>query len=433
MKNSAIILSLTFLIFSCSKDSSTPEPAITTPISPTTGNGSGSGGNPTPTDSNLFITYSFNAQIKSNQSPNAEVSSYLDDNNNTHIAWIKDDGVSRDLMYTVFSATAKTFNTQTAVSGAQDENLIAPEIITDDANNPHIVFFKKRDNNLGISNGNFAVMYTTSDGFGFTTSQVSTNPTDPSTDDDTGLFNCSVNGRPSVYLNDGVIKVSYQSDANSNTSWNNFLITATKSGGSWTRTQTLDIDAVYGNDNPNVGFSFPQYSTGNLHTGFIDISNYNPHFASESSSWSNTQIPGYSGALGTNKHIQTEQDYNGITHLSWFNTENDKFCHTTINNGSYTSITETSTLNSATGNFYPVAVDRTYGDYIMFYHDFAGNGYIVAYDYEVDDGSFYEEKLETDQIGAIYGRRALFYNNEYFSLTTASDTDDRIYVTIENN
>ncbi len=358
-----------------------------------------------------FETYSFTAQINDSQILNAEVSSYLDNNNVTHIAWVKDDGTNRFLMYSKFSPVTKQFTTIQLEAGSKEVK-IAPKIITDSNNNPHIVYIMKRDPNGGTKNGNYAVMYV-GDGNGdgvFDILQVSANPKDQTVAVD-NIYNCYVNDRPSIMLIGSDIYISYTGD------YKKYLIFAKKNGNSWTYSQEINLEEVGGYD-VDFGVSFPAKASSINYGGLIGIGNYSPRIAYKSGTWNISEITGYSGTLGTNKHVSIVIDKDQKHHYMWFNTKNGKFCHTTLLNNTFGVIDEYSVLSSYAGNLFPATVDISTGLPVYFYNLQSGSAKIII-------GS---KEIEIKNIGVGYGKDALHARNGYISLTTASQGNQKIYV-----
>lgn len=143
-------------------------------------------------------------------------------------------GTTQSIMYSFYDNSSIT--TQLIVSGQANQRLSAPSLILDNNNNPHIVYFIKRDVNIGTNSGNYAVMYVgDANGDGnFTSSQVSTNSTNPNDNSD-NIFNAYVNGRPSIAINNtsSEITIFYYADASSLTSFENWIVSAKGNGTTW--------------------------------------------------------------------------------------------------------------------------------------------------------------------------------------------------------
>lgn len=371
-----------------------------------------------------LTTISFEADIYDSQILNAEVGSCLDSQNKTHIAWIKDTGDDRFLMYSVFDPLTNNVTTKEISAGQITETKFAPYIVTDANNNPHITYFIRRDESAGTTSGNHAVMYAgDGDGNGtFEVLQVSTNSTDP-TDNTDNIYNCYVNGRPNIFFDNGQLVVSYLSDGNSLNWYKNYFIFAMKSGSTWTYTQEFnDEDDMIYHHTPN-GVSFPVIASSYFHAGFVG-SNNKPYFIyKNTSTWSLVEIIGYEGTFA-NDDVQLEHDKNGIIHYLWFNDIDNKFCHTTLNEGGYGTVNEYTIVNHHAGNFFPATVDLLTGEPVFVYSKSFGNRFLI-----VLDESDQPVEVEIPDIGIAFGRESLHVNNGYLSFVTASDGNNKIYIT----
>ncbi len=368
-------------------------------------------------------TISFDAEIYDSQTFNAEVGSCLDSQNKTHIAWIKDTGVDRFLMYSVFDPSTNNVTTIEITAGQSTELKIAPYIVTDANNNPHITYIIRRDESAGTTSGNHAVMYAgDGDGNGtFEVLQVSTNSTDP-TDDTDNIYNCWVNGRPNIFFDNGQLVVSYFSDANTLNSYKNYFIFATKSGSTWTHNQEFSEDDMIYHYTAH-GVSFPVLASSDFHAGFVGSNDKPFYIYKNASTWSLVEITGYEGTFA-NDDVQLEHDKNGTIHYLWFNDINNKFCHTTLNGGGYGTVNEYDIVNSHTGNFFPATVDLLTGEPIFIYRKYLGNSFLI-----VLDESNQPIEVEIPDIGVVFGRESLHVNNGYLSFVTASDGSNKIYIT----
>jgi len=370
----------------------------------------------------IFETFSFTAEIDDSQLLNAEISSCMDQSDNTHIAWIKSVGTAHSLMYTIFDKATEQFTTVEVYTGDTIEIKIAPYIVLDDNDNPHIAYIIKRDPGAGTKEGNYAVMYAgDSDGNGtFDILQVSTNPTDPNDGTD-GIYHSYVNGRPSVVLSGTDIIVTYIAQSSSLTNWDKYIIFATQNGSSWNLSQEILTDNLGGTFPVDRSFSFPRTMSSQMHGGFVEISNYNPRFVYKNGSvWTEVQISGYSNA----EHIQLEVDSNGLLHYFWLDEgSTDKFCHTTITGGTYTPVEEMTFTNNKTGNHFPATIDMTTGDLVYFYDESGGEAWVIM---KNNLGQYIETELVN--VGRPYGKESINANNNYISVVTASENDQEIYV-----
>ena len=376
--------------------------------------------------SQSFQTFSFPAEIEDTQTLNAEISMCLDKQNKTHIAWIRNLSQGPQVMHTVFNPSTETFTTQ-SIDITNFNNVVAPYIITDENDNPHITYLIQRvaDNNR---TGNYGIMYA-GDSNGdktFEISQVSTNPSNPKINPD-GVFQCSNNGRPSLFIDNGKIVVSYGSSSNEATGYDNYLIFAKKEGNNWSHKAEFNIDeTVEGTFDSDNGFNLPRTTNSGRYCSTIEISNYSPRFIyqnSSTSNWNDSEILGYRGTFA-NENEQLTEDILGNVHYTWFNDMNNKFCHTTLRNGSFNQVTEYSISHNASGNLFPNTVDINTGEPVFAYKRSFRDMYLVT----TFDGEFNE--IPIGEIGISYGRKSIGANKGYISLVTASESDQRIYLTI---
>jgi hypothetical protein len=349
-----------------------------------------------------FATTSFNAEIKTGDIPKCEVSSVLDFNHNTHIAWIKTIGTNQYLMYSLYNNTNVT-TTQISTTSIT-ERKSAPSIILDANSKPHIVYFIKRDPTLsGQPSGNYAIMYAgDADGDGtFEVSQVSTNSTTPSDNTD-NIFNCYVNGRPNIALEGNTILVSYMADPSSLNAYNPFIIFARKNGSTWNKTQEYDISS-YGVTEPlaSSDITLPMILTPDLPNVWLDLSNYNPRYNTKSGGvWTNTAISQYSGYLNIS-NPQIEAEGNGSNYFMWFSRDSSIFYYKEITNGSAGTIRQFQIPNkkTTTSNFKPATIDLTNGRPLMSYADNSGRIYIMW----EDNGVINEQLIPS--VGTYFGKR----------------------------
>jgi hypothetical protein len=107
----------------------------------------------------VFETFSFEAIITDTQSLNAEVGSCMDNIHKTHIAWVQIVNEVPTVMYTVFDPVTKQFTTTSVDPNFNGDQKIAPYIVTDANNAPHITYLIRRDRTVSSHVGNYAVMY----------------------------------------------------------------------------------------------------------------------------------------------------------------------------------------------------------------------------------------------------------------------------------
>ena len=374
-----------------------------------------------------FNTFSFNAEIVQHDIPNCEVSSYLDNQNNTHIAWIKTVGSNQYLMYSVYNNV--TINTITIPTSINTERKAAPYLILDANNHPHITYFVKRDlNNSSQYTGNYAIMYAGDpEGDGsFEVNQVSTNPSSP-TSNTANIFDCDVNGRPNISLDGNDILISYMSRASSLTSYDNWIIFAKKSASSWNRTQEYNIEQ-YGVTcpTPSNDISLPYKMTPNYHNAWLDISNYNPRFNFKNgSTWSNIALTQYSGYMNI-YNTQIDYDNSNNIHFMWFSDDSSRYYHANINGSIVGTIEEYKIIGQTmtTSNFHPASVDMTTGKPFMSFQKYSNSNIYVM----TKNSSNNVIETNIPSIGTYYGKRCLNINNGFISLVTASQTNSKIYI-----
>ncbi len=373
-----------------------------------------------------FATTSFNAEIKTGDIPKCEVSSVLDFNHNTHIAWIKTIGTNQYLMYSLYNNTNVT-TTQISTTSIT-ERKSAPSIILDANSKPHIVYFIKRDPTLsGQPSGNYAIMYAgDADGDGtFEVSQVSTNSTTPSDNTD-NIFNCYVNGRPNISLEGNTILVSYIADPSSLNAYNPFIIFARKNGSTWNKTQEYDISS-YGVTEPltSSDITLPMILTPDLPNVWLDLSNYNPRYNTKSGGvWTNTAISQYSG-FGNISNPQIEAEGNAANFFMWFSRDSSIFYYKEITSSSIGAVRQFQIPNkkTTTSNFRPATIDLTNGRPLMSYADNSGRIYIMW----EDNGVINEQLIPS--VGTYFGKRCLNFNNDFISLVTADESTGKIFIT----
>tara|TARA_R110002124_G_scaffold195520_1_gene362567 strand:- start:342 stop:1796 length:1455 start_codon:yes stop_codon:yes gene_type:complete len=373
-------------------------------------------------------TVSLNVEIDDSQIVNAELSSLLDDEYNTHIAWIKSTDTAKTVMYSIFDGN----NVVTKeIKSYQNAGVGAPQIVLDESGGPHIVYFLKRDvDGSSYRTGNYAVMYAgdSNRDMVFEQSQVSTNSENPEDDID-NEFNSYVNGRPSITVGaNGSIVVTYLSDSSNETDYDNYLIQAELSGNTWNRSSLFNTDEfVQGIYNVTEGFASPQVDGDSRYVATIDLSDYRPQFFIEKNGeWSKTVLEEFSGTFN-NRNIHLYTDNENKTHMMWFHdgTDADSFAHTILDGNSYSTPELTAVKNNPGGNLFGYAIDKTLGDTYYFYgKSFSDDGYLISFD---ENGLAIETELRN--VGEVFGKRTMHVNNGYISLVTASEDDQKIYIT----
>lgn len=369
-----------------------------------------------------LATFSFNAQIVDRDSPNGEISAALGRDLRTHIAWIRTSGDVRSLMYSVYDGT-DVETVQILVPQARaGEVKTAPSIALDDQDRPHIAYFVKRDPDEGTRSGNYAVMYAgdpNGDG-AFETSQVSTNPDDPTSNDES-IYDAYVNGRPQVTIEAGAVTVVYTSLATQLNSFDRHVIFATRQGEGWERDQALNLDTQVGTEpSASEGLGIPQRMPSERVVSWIDISDYEPYYSFASSGWRGTVVSGFAAGTRDNSHVQIETRSDGSAYLFWFNDENGQFCRTSIPSGSPVC---TKIQEPQGGQLFPSTIDASRDRFVSFYNIDGSSGRLLV----SDPDTTYEVALNS--IGVVYGKRVLNARDSHVSLVTASRSRGKIYVT----
>lgn len=380
------------------------------------------------------ITYkSYDAQLYDYRILNGEVASAIDAQNNVHVAWIFDDEEERYLNYwkIVDGVIADSSVIETS-DVYEREIVIAPDIAIDDQGVPHIVFFTKRDIDGKIRTGNYAVYYATDSNLDgeFELSQVSTNSTDPENNSD-NIFNSYVNDSPKISFQNNNPVVVYTADHSSLTSYDNYVILAHKNGDSWDRTQAFNLDEqTAGEPSAEDGVAIPRNIGDQFHFAWYDVSDSQPVFMyGGSDSWSEVLIPGYNGNY-SNNNLQLHQDGDGNTHMFFFNEDKDPevWVHTELNGTNFSETEEIPVQENVGGNFYPATIDAITGN-IFYLHLQSFSDYAYLYKTEETDGTTIIEVIELEDIEIIYGQSSLHSQDDVVTIVTASDSEDRIYVT----
>lgn len=377
-----------------------------------------------------LATIAFDAELNDTQIVNAEITSYLDHQNNTHIAWFKDAEDSRTLVYTLVSSEGEVSSTD--IETYPNGTPIAPQITVDNEGGVHIVYIVKRDKDAGTNTGNYAIMYAGSDGSGgFVQSQVSTNPTDPE-DNTESEFDAYVNGRPTITISkNGVVTVFFTTDSNSDNGYDNQLAKAGLNGGSWDLSIQFNADDfVEGTFDIDEDFITPAREGNETYLATIDISDYRPQFfRDENGTWTKTVLEEYSGIFN-NSDVRLVTDSEGDTYLMWMHEtdDDDRFIYTILDGDSYSDPVSIILEQNPAGNLFGYTVDRTTKEFHFFYNrSFNSNSYLITVN---DDGTYFE--TEIPDLGVVYGKRALHANNGYVSLVTGSESQQKIFVTTGN-
>ncbi len=371
-----------------------------------------------------LATFSFDAEIKDSQIVNAEVSSALDGDYNTHIVWIREIGNNRSVMYSFFDN--ENITTSELISYPNGKP-IAPEITLDADGTPHITYIVKRDNDGPLKTGNYAIMYATEENGSPFVLQVSTNPQDPE-DDTEREFDAYVNGRPSISIDkNGRITVTYISNSYAGNGYDKHLIQAVRDGDSWIRTSLFNADDfVEGTYDVDQGFSAALTTGNERYLATIDISEYRPQFFFETNgNWNKVILEEFSGTF-TSEDIQLYTNVAGSTYMFWFNEGSDpeEFVYTRLEGGAYSDPIRIPVEQNPAGNLFGYTVDRTQDQFYFFYNrSFNSKSYLVTYD---ENGEPYE--IEIDDLGVIYGKRSFHAVDGFVSLVTASEDRGKIYI-----
>ena len=380
-------------------------------------------------------TFTLNTDISTASVPNASVSSILDANHDTHIAWVAVTATGEQVMYGKYTS-AGVFTSTTVSTEFYRVGSVA--IVTDDSNNPHITYIVKRDADASIKTGNFGVYYAGSSdaGSSFISNQVSTNSTVPTNDDD-NIYNCYVNGRPQIGINtSGQIQIIYSSQASTLSSWDNWEIKAVGTGsGSWTRSQEFNIDDFY--DTMGVFIShdkefemLPRPTAGN-YLAWVDSDNPNYIYNN-----TNTTISGFTSSSYL-KDSQIDTDDSGNVHYFWLQDAPDvlAFRHTILNGNSYGTVDQIDvakkadgTLKSVTGNLRPTTIDPVTGKIYFIYYEGVFGTVSGTFLIEYDPSTQTSQEFELTDVGSAYGKRSLNVHNGFISLV-GGGSGTTLYVT----
>lgn len=376
----------------------------------------------------VFKTYSTSASIKSNDVVEAQLASYLDEQNNTHIVWVETNGSSSLLNYTKFSASNKQFSTELIAPAVADQRFYGVDIVTDALGAPHVSYVVQGTVAGNTSNaGNVQVFYAKKSGGAFTSTQVSTNDTDPTSNTDS-IFNAYGAIRPSISVaSDGTPSIVYLADnspANGNA---HQMIVATLQNGQWGLATAQNVGQLSGTFDNTAGFATPAKGAVK-YAGFIDVTNYEPSYIYKSgNNWTEVVIPNYSGATA-NLHAQLVADNQGGMHYFWFNDPSNKMCHTILSEGTYSVVEETSISEDHVGTFFPATIDRASENIVYYYEDIA-DGFLVYTDAE---GTQQTYKLEGSSLGQPMGRQVLNANGGYVSVVLGDVVGQQLSVVVTN-
>lgn len=371
-----------------------------------------------------FSTFPVEATIDNSTAVTSEVGSALAGDNSVHVAYIsRPDGAAPQLKYFRYKDNAISNHVAIDLPGTPGQ-ILGPVVALDQSSNPHIVVMVKRVAGSNIKSGNYAVYYagSTTGGSSFTVSQVSTNPTDPNTDDE-NVFNCWVNGRPKIRMIDSVPWVYYFSDYEAS---KNYAILAKKNGSTWERFQEFTFNQTDFND-PSIDFDahFIHTDLGEIF-GWNDIGDYTPKYAIKSGgSWQVTNMTEYNGTFGT-RSVTMSTTSDGEKHMMFMNEVTDeKFIHIKINGvGDYQEVNRLVLDFSKAGNIFPSTIDPvTKVPYFFGKKSFSDSGFLLTVD---SDGQ--QVSNEFIKVGNAAGVYTLHASNGYVSLVTADFDGNKIYV-----
>lgn len=360
-----------------------------------------------------------------------EVYSVLDEDYNTHIAWIRDDGTSRDVMYSIYDN--KTVRTFVVSDDPSNEIKRYPTLVLDANKRPHLSWFVKRDDSQSCCpSGNYAVMYggdPEGDG-SFTVSQVSTNPLDPTSNTATEYTDAYVNHSPTIFLDaSGSVNIAYYSDTYSSISFEQYLVIATKSGSSWNLNEALVMDGIniYSQDYPVL----PKQTGSSIVGIALDISPDDAELFFESGGEfqrvSITNNPDHDV-----KHAQTFIDKNDQQHLFYFDDNSTEqklnIYHYGVSVGTFSFVEKIAMDKYSPSNFTYVAYDEIKDEFVYVYRAF--NGEVGAYGQRLSYPELFGNRAEMDLSYAdALGERALNVHNGFISLVTGSLSKDSLYIT----
>ncbi len=373
-------------------------------------------------------TTSFNAPLVDGLLVDSEISSALDDNLKTHIAWVetiegenfltKEKTFARRLMYSVVSGDLST-TTEVYNPGGRTK-IVSPNIALDSSGNPHIVFAMLRDTDVSIHRtGNNAVMYAGGTGGGFEVSQVSTNVADPESRVETEFDAATMSViRPEITLEGDTVVIGYFTGSVIS---DQRYVRATKSGSSWDRKVIFDGMPEGGPGNAyGLAMSYP--SRGTLKYAYGDES---PFFYPDGDTPQPTKIEfTTSGTKEIFRHLNVRltDATLGVTYMSWFGRSTDLFAVKALPAGEV----RTFAMRQTPGGHHKLStINPSNGKFVGFYRrSWSNKSYLMI---EEEAGSHRE--IEIEDIGVVMGKRALNVVNGFVSIVTASDKKDIIYVT----
>jgi len=374
-----------------------------------------------------FTTVTFSAPMKKVTTGAAYLlAAEMDSQYRIHIVWIEDDEINpRSVMYTIYDPSDGSLNHIEVYEGVDNNKVGLPALVVDANDNPHIAFFLKRDDEADCCpEGNYAVMYASKNGNTFALSQVSTNPLNPTENGDS-IFDCSVNGLPSISIDNGTVVVGYIADSKSITNYDNYYIFARKSGNSWVRSQEANVDDLDYTYSTQGGMYIPNRFGSHSQMAFIEISDYAPVLLSKSNGvWQDTRLEDYADIFDT-EHITLEYGGNDNLYMMWSNDNLDKFYYTTVVGGNnIQTVNSIDMINNPSGNYAPSTVDAVNGLPVFFQNGNDPTFYVFTSENE------HSTVVMPDYIGGDSGPQTISRRNNVISLVAGSDSEDSIYITM---
>ncbi|WP_323813839.1 hypothetical protein [Cellvibrio sp. NN19] len=375
--------------------------------------------------------------VDSSELPNADLTSTFDSQGTTHIAWHEDSDTGEVLYYA--SVTEDGVISKRAIPELVAELIKPTDIEVDSSGGVHIVAFAKRQKSGGTRSGNYAVYYAYGGAGGFSVSQVSANPTDPTLDTDS-LYNASVNDRPQIMLNGNNATVAFYADANTLTSYDNWLILATNAGSSWSYQRAFNLDELgetFGATktyatNGTGSVKLPQRQLSYNHIALMDISDYRPRFLSGSgANWTEAVMEGPSGYTDA-RHVQLTLSNSDQYHYAYIFDDDTsaQILYTTLEAGMAKTLNSVPLNYTTAGNYTPITVDLDHDGhlYSIYRRAFRSEEYLVNVDSNGDKG-----EVMFDVPGKVLGQQSLQVINgklSYVTYGTDPDTGDGyVYVT----
>ncbi|SNS46918.1 Por secretion system C-terminal sorting domain-containing protein [Ekhidna lutea] len=380
-----------------------------------------------------FSTFAFAADLHDPFTGRiTEIYSLLDENYRTHIAWVRDDQNTRDVMYSVYdNSSVQTYVVDDDIS---NEIKRYPTLVLDDNNRPHLAWFVKRDNDQSCCpSGNYAVMYAGDpDGDGnFEVKQVSTNPTDPTSNTATEYTDAYVNHSPAIFIDqNGGINVAYFSDTYASIGYEQYLIIATKSGSGWNYDEAIVMDGIniYSQDYPIL----PKRTGSNIVGGVLDISPDDLEIFYESGG-------AYALQTITNnpdhdvEHAQTFIDNSNTQHIFYTDnnvqTDLNTIYHYTIGVGTFSFIESIVLEQYVPSNFTYAAYDKVLDDFFFMYRgNYSGSEGAYAQRLSMPLSGGGRKEVDANFKSALGDRTFNVYNG-FISHVTGSLSEDSIFVT----